>query len=182
MIDLPITSSMRSNQKGFSLIEVLVALLIISFGLLGVAGMQALSISNTSVADFRSLAALQASSMAAAMSSNEGYWQTPLATTSVTVIGTTISGTGLTNSSTVCSSTLCTATQMAEFDLQNWGQTLAAVLPNGYGTINCSLPANAPVTCQIYVYWSEKTYAQNQVSTASSTGNPQYDFEMMVQP
>jgi type IV pilus assembly protein PilV len=177
------------NQRGFSLIEVLVALLVIAFGLLGVAGMQAVSISNTSVAGLRSIAAMQASSIAAAMSSNEGYWQTPGVVSSVTVIGSSISrtrgsGGSLASSSTTCvsSSTPCTPITMAEADLTTWGNTLATVLPNGYGTINCTYTANAPVTCQVLVYWSEKTYAQNQVSGVSSSASAQYDFEMMVQP
>lgn len=181
------TFSASRNQRGFSLVEVLVALLVIAFGLLGVAGMQALSIGNTSTANLRSIAALQASSMAAAMSSNEGYWQTPQTTTTVTVVGTTITGTGMATSAPstcVASSstpTACTALQMAEADLSTWGQTLAAVLPNGTGTINCTLPANQPVFCQIVVTWTEKNYAQNQVSSLTNASF-QHDFEMTVQP
>ncbi len=171
----------QKSRRGFTLIEVLIALLIISFGLLGVAGMQALSVGNTAVAEQRSIAALQASSIAAAMSANEGYWQTPSAPGTVTVIGSTLSG-GMSTSSTDCTAGICSSPQMAAYDVQTWGKTLKAILPNGYGTINCVQPSNAPVTCQIYIYWSEKAYAQNQASGASSTASSQYDFEMEVQP
>ncbi len=171
----------QKSSQGFTLIEVLIALLIISFGLLGVAGMQAMSVGNTAVAEQRSIAAMQASSIAAAMSANEGYWQTPSAPGTVTAIGSTLSG-GMSTTSSNCASSVCTAPQMAAYDLQTWGATLQSALPNGYGTINCLQPSNAPVTCQVYIYWSEKAYAQNQASGASATASSQFDFEMEVQP
>jgi type IV pilus assembly protein PilV len=183
------------RARGFSLLEVLVALLVISFGLLGIAGMQALSISNTSVAGFRSIAALQAASMAAAMSANEMYWQPniPLGSTVATATATTVSGStvsssdsSLNGSSAVCTyagSGSCTPAAMAAYDLQKWGATLASVLPNGTGAINCvQATATKSATCQIVVYWVEKSLVQNQVAGASATAGNKYDFEMMVEP
>ncbi len=64
------------HSQGFSLVEVMVALVVLSIGLLGIAKMQALSLSSTTIASMRSLAALEASSLAAAMHENRGYWAT----------------------------------------------------------------------------------------------------------
>src|SRR6201987_2468405 len=64
----------RADSRGFSLVEVLVAVVVICTGLLGIAKLQALSLSNTSTARLRSLAALEAASLASAMHSNRQYW------------------------------------------------------------------------------------------------------------
>lgn len=56
--------SVSGQQKGFSLIEVLIAVLILAIGLLGVAAVQYLSIQRTTDANLRSLATLQAQSIA----------------------------------------------------------------------------------------------------------------------
>jgi type IV pilus assembly protein PilV len=173
------------RDRGFSLIEVLIALLVISFGLLGVAGMQALSISNTGVAGYRSIAALQASSLAAAMEANQGYWanstQVTLGTLT-TVNNTTISG-GNFSGGVNCSTSSCNPMQMASYDLQNWGATLASVLPNGYGTVICTNQPNGIPICQIMIYWVEKAYAQNQSSTGvAANAGTTFHLEMTVQP
>lgn len=56
--------SSRSVQRGFSLIEVLVAVLILAIGLLGVAGVQVISMQNTSNANLRTQATIHAQDMA----------------------------------------------------------------------------------------------------------------------
>lgn len=53
-----------SQQEGFSLIEVLIAVLILAIGLLGVAGVQYLSMQRTTDANLRSHANLQVQSIA----------------------------------------------------------------------------------------------------------------------
>ena len=54
-------------------------------GLLGLAKMEALAISSTSVASSRSLAAIEASSLAAAMHANPGYWAAGIAPPSIVI-------------------------------------------------------------------------------------------------
>ena len=79
---------MRQRAHGFSLIEVLVALLVISIGLLGIAKMQALALSNTNGGRMRALAAIEAASLAATMQAERNYWgQLTANPTSVTVTG-----------------------------------------------------------------------------------------------
>jgi len=64
-------------SQGFSLLEVMVALVVLSVGLLGVVKLESVAYSSTNVASKRSLAALQAASLAAAMHVNRGYWNSP---------------------------------------------------------------------------------------------------------
>src|SRR5690349_21912373 len=81
----------RSAAAGFSLVEVMVAVVVICVGLLGIAKMQALSLSNTTTSRQRALAAMQAASIASAMHSNREYWagdfQLSAAAPSVTLSG-----------------------------------------------------------------------------------------------
>ena len=80
------------QSRGFSLIEVMVALIVLSVGLLGVAKMQALSLSSTTISNKRSMAAIEAASLAAAMHVNRGYWNAAdAAAAKIAVAGTTVS-------------------------------------------------------------------------------------------
>lgn len=63
-----------AGVRGFSLVEVMVAVVVICVGLLGIAKMQALALSNSNTSRLRSLAAIEAAGLAAAMHSNREYW------------------------------------------------------------------------------------------------------------
>lgn len=63
---------MNRKQRGLTMIEVLVALLVLAVGLLGVAGMQTVSMQQTQGADRRSVAVLHAQTMADEIRSNRG--------------------------------------------------------------------------------------------------------------
>jgi len=60
----------RSNQAGVSMIEILVSIVIICFGLLGVAGLLTTGIKNTQVSQLRTQASFLAYDMADRMRSN----------------------------------------------------------------------------------------------------------------
>jgi type IV pilus assembly protein PilV len=80
--------SSRTRARGFSLIEVLVALLVISIGLLGIAKMQGLVLSNTNGGRLRALAAIEAASLAASMDGERNYWGKLTTQLNITVLGT----------------------------------------------------------------------------------------------
>ena len=73
------------RARGFSLVETLVALIVICVGLLGIAKMQALALSNMTTSRLRALAAFEAAGLAAAMHSNRAYWANTPANFTVTV-------------------------------------------------------------------------------------------------
>lgn len=182
------------RQTGFSLLEVLVALVIIASGLMGMAGMNALAINNTSVARVRTIAALHAESLAASMGANATYWSGMLntgqtsnytpPTASFTVIGNTLGNTTLNGKSADCSSATCTPDEMAAYDLKQWGTNLAAQLPNGRGSIVCALTAATKTyTCKITITWTEKNLALRQASgTLSNTSVANTSYQLVVQP
>lgn len=186
----------RVAQRGFSLIEALVALLVISIGLLGVAGLQALAVNNTHTASLRSIAAIEAANMAAYMGANPAFWA-QVAPSSVTVVygsATPFSGAGASTLNgqlpSSCTSTQCTNYQMAAWDLNNWGRDLAQQLPAGRGGVQCKGSTGAvsnPYTCIINVQWQEKSLSLNVTGTSTTSAAPapsttMQTYSMVTQP
>ena len=143
------------RQSGFSMLEVMIALVILMFGLLGIGRLQLLAVNNTEVGRYHGLATMLASSMAAAMKANLTYWKTP--PNNITVNKTTITGGPPTYGGT-CINVACTSAQMAYFDLSQWGTALSGTLPVGTATIACNNSV-APAVCTITVNWMEKNVA-----------------------
>jgi len=169
------------TSRGFGLIEVMIAVVVVAIGLLGFAKMQALALGSTHNSGTRSLIALQAAALAGAMRANEAYWAAGLAPASFTVTGSTVSDTTLAGLTTDCTAGTCTPAQLAAFDVKNWGTSLAALFPNSSGTIACSTVVGSPVTCTITVSWSEKTVAIN-AATASGSAPATLNYALLVQP
>lgn len=154
-----------NTQSGASMIEVLVAFLVVMAGLLGMAGMQVMAVSNTEIARYNMMATLFASNMAAKMQVNRVFWG-ELPPEVVSVNGATV--TGVNGPTSVnCVSSSCSASEMAYYDLRVWGQSLlgsvdgvvaAQGLPGGNGQITCSR-ASFPVVCAVTIFWTEKNIA-----------------------
>jgi len=168
----------RSGCAGFSLIEVMVALIIISIGLLGIAKIQALAYASTGTASQRALAAIEAASLASAMRANRNYWSvTPAALTVTFKNGAiTASTDGSLQAATQCQQGAggfagpCTSNGLAAFDLQSWITALNGLLPNSSGSVVCTeVGAVPPIGCTIQLTWSERTIA---LQGAISTGGP----------
>jgi type IV pilus assembly protein PilV len=180
----------HAASRGFSLVEVMIALIVICVGLLGIAKLEALMLSSTGTSRLRSLVAVQAESLAAVMHGNRDYWDNSANgtfTLTATESGgtTTFGGTPAALASEAqappsCQETspgtasppTCTAPQdMAAFDLSQWAGSgsgtaatgMASVLQNSTTTIGCApnAAANNVVTCTITITWNEKTIAAN---------------------
>jgi type IV pilus assembly protein PilV len=161
-----------SGARGFSLIEVLVSLVVVSVGLLGIAKMQALAYASTGVASDRSLAAIEASSLASSMHANRSYWATGVGANTVTVNKTTITSSdpalvAVTNCTT-SGSAPCTPSAVAAYDVQSWVTALAAILTNDQASVLCATGA-VPVTCVITITWSENAVAIDSQEAAAAT-------------
>lgn len=185
----PRAPARRSN--GFTLIEVLIALLVISVGLLGLAKMDALAISNTQISSSRSLIALQATSMAAAMQGNKGYWAAGVGPSSFSTAGTAVTdATGvLSQTVSTCASAsapstpVCTPAQLAAYDVQAWAAGMAALFPSYAANFTCQNVVGAPVSCAIEITWSEKYVALNRTTTTGSAAQTAtHSYFLHVQP
>ena len=163
-----------NTMRGFSLIEVMVALIIIAVGMLGIAKMQALALSTTESSGTRSLVAIEAASLAATMHTNRDYWVSgpPAATTNVSIVtqtaGTptiTIDTFGTQNCATTAA---CTANQVAAYDTWQWATALAKVVPAAAVVIAC--PAGVtPVACTIQISYQENVTSTNNATAAVSS-------------
>ena len=186
-MQLRFATRFRHRSAGFSLVEVMVALVIVSIGLLGLAKMESLALSSTSVAGSRSIAALQASSLAAAMHANPGYWAAGVApaTTSISYIGglLTITDPGLAAPATCTTAGTgsCVPGTMAAYDVQQWAAAVKSVLPGYLATVNCTITVGTPVTCTIQIQWSEGAVAGNSAQT-NLAGLNQPTYTLFVQP
>ena len=122
-----IMGSRRARQSGFSLLEVLVAVLIMSIGLAGLAGMQALGVKNNHSAYHRSQATVLAYDMADRMRANTStvgnYLTSHMTLTSANIQADCQSTSG------------CTAVNLAKNDLYEWRTALNAALPFPTGEI-----------------------------------------------
>jgi type IV pilus assembly protein PilV len=186
-------SRVPAPSAGFSLIEVMVAVLIISIGLLGIAKMQALSLSNTGNSRLRALAAVEAGSIASTMQADRDYWTTvPVVGTDLTatITGPTVTaasdGTLTTTQACTGPTTNCTVAQMASYDLQTWATSLNAVIPKETVSIDCALPsATVTVTCTITISWTENLVNSNSAQTVNATTQAALQtptYTLVVQP
>jgi type IV pilus assembly protein PilV len=191
----------RSCIAGFSLVEVMVAVVVICVGLLGIAKMQALALSNTTTSRLRALAAIEAAGLASAMHSNREYWAgaTPPVTTTFNAAGTGLfastdaalqaaanaalpgglnpdavqSCVGTANAVAICGGP-AGVINLAAFDLARWSVSLNALLPNPQSTVNCTFVAGggAPASCTILLSWNEKTVAMTRQEAQQEANNP----------
>jgi type IV pilus assembly protein PilV len=190
----------HAPDAGFTLVEVLVSVIVIAIGLLGIAKLEALAFSNTGVSSLRSLAAIEASSLAAVMHGDRVFWGTANPTNPCTVASPcTVAETGTTpaitfgtvgslTSPTVCTTAsttpaACSPTVLAEYDFFQWGTALSSVLPNASASVTCT--TTTPVECQIVITWEESRSAAVGTTRTSSGGaasmnTPQY--VVFVQP
>ena len=132
------------TQTGFTLLEVLIAMLLLAIGLLGLAALQTTNIRNNLAAYNHGQATQLLYDMSDRMRANTT--QHPWDATNITVVSLY----NIANSNnhgtytTACTTaTGCTRAQLAVNDLIEWDNTIAATLPMGRGSIT---PSSNPVT------------------------------------
>lgn len=119
-----IQNSTHSGQSGFTLLEILVSVFVLSIGLLGLASLQVTALRNDQSAFMRTQATILAYDLADRMRANKnavtsGFYNPANAAT--TAACTTTAG--------------CTIQEMAQTDLQQWLDNISAYLPAGDGWV-----------------------------------------------
>ncbi len=127
------------RQAGVGLIEVLVALVIASFALLGFAGLQMASLRYQKVAQFRSLASQYSADIADRVRANVAGAKNNNYKTADTYPANTAPG--VTN----CTSD-CTPEQIAGQDIYNWRVALGSAIAGGWGSIDGDVTNGFTVT------------------------------------
>ena len=147
--------SLIVSNRGMSLLEVLVAIVVLSLGLMGLAGLQAASLRNNQTAYYRSIATQQAYDMADRMRANLAGVRAG----DYSALGTNIPA------DPGCFNAGCSAANMAVTDHMQWNTNNAVLLPGGQGSVQCvDGAAGAGCTAStgnwafdITVSWAERT-------------------------
>jgi len=165
------TPNPRNRQAGVSLVEVLVSALIVSIGLVGVAGLQVASLKNNQTALMRSQATSLAYDLADRMRSNvtgasAGFYDPDNAALT-----------------TGCGSTTgCSTQQLSEHDLAEWQAALSATLPMGEGVVCIDSTPNdgsraATPACDatgtqfsVKLWWDENSDGEITVDSTNTDG------------
>ena len=153
----------NSCQRGFTLLEVLIALLVLSIGLLGLAALQTTGLRSNQMASMRTLATQFTYDITDRMRSNPAG----------VANGVYVVALGVTpNASTLPWTATDTPTTTALNDLTDWRSNIANRLPQGTSDITVcdttTLPACAEVTHIVTVYWNE---SRRDTTTLPATFN-----------
>ena len=136
-------SPAKGRQRGFTLIEILISLMILAVGFLGLAALQTNSVQGSQATYFRTQADLLINDLAERMRSNRaGSSAQAYAFTGGAAPSGAACGAGAT----------CTSGELAAADLNEWVTWVQAALPAGDAVVS-SLGANF---WQIRVMWDER--------------------------
>jgi type IV pilus assembly protein PilV len=166
----------RLRQRGVSLIEVLVAVLVFSLGLIGLAGLIVMSTRSTHVGYLRTQATFLANSMAERMSANPAALWTNGYDNAAYPVAAASAGCDT-------AATACNPANVALHDQQIWSGQLKAFLPNPSASIKCdatkvsynpggNLSQRPPYggNCLMIISWTERGAGdQNNRAAAPQT-------------
>ena len=141
----------RRAHRGFTIVEVLVSLVVLSMGLLGIAKLILLTARSTDSAYLRSQATELAYGILDDMRANR---QTAVAHGYDTSMTTAPTAAGS------CIDTACSPTDMALYDVYIWkrrlGVSTGGALPLGQGSITTTTTAAATTTAVVIVQWDDE--------------------------
>jgi type IV pilus assembly protein PilV len=147
-MDAKRTDISGNGQKGFSMLEILITLVIIAIAMLGTAGLQLNAMRLNKGSQFRTQAIFMASDLAERMEANRsaavlGTYEIAL-TSAVAAAGTD------------CSAASCNAAALAAWDISQWGQSISNLLPQASWSITQTTPGN-PSTYSIVINWIDRS-------------------------
>lgn len=143
-----------SSQRGVSLIEALVALMVLALGVMGMAGIQTRTLVESRTTNSRALTLQMADDLLDRMQGNSAIRLNPPAVNPYVV------GWGALAAPPVdCFTAVCNGAQLAAFDLTQWKAALARVLPAGDAQVFQSNTDSAQFG--VLIGWTE-TQAKNQ--------------------
>ena len=154
----------KRTDQGFSLLEVLIALVILSVGLLGLAAMQAEGLRGSSFALQRTEVVRVVNDLADRMRANAGG----LASYVIAQSNDGSAGQNLNCADAPSTVALdCTAAQMAAHDIWNWKQAILALNPADRlqmrGQVTASTVVGAANRYVIEVTWVDRVGSNNEV-------------------
>lgn len=172
----------RKAQNGFTLVEALVAILVFSIGLMGMAGLMVVSVKTNHSAYLRTQATFLAQSLADRIRSNRAAINAYNGAYSLATAG----------SDPCAGGTVCSFAQVVERDRALWSRQLGDLLPNGAARVNCDgvslgLARHAgsdPYTglCTVTITWSESSLQRGTDLEAGDATPTDQTFAWVFQP
>lgn len=159
----------QNTQRGFSLIEVLVAVLVISIGLVGLAGMQLVGLKGNQQSFSKNQAAHHAQALLERMRANPvavidgDYVKTMTVTSCNAAPGTNCNA----------ASSICNATQIATYDIYQSFCGLSNAAPGGIvaDLSQSQLDITCPIDCKtgvaIQLAWNEQVLGREAASSVA---------------
>jgi len=133
--------SKRALITGFTLVEVMVALAVVSIGMLGIASLYTQTLGAARTAQYRSQAVNLLADMADRIRANR-------------IGGAAYAGAPANNNCGLTGGASCSPAELAAYDLFTWGESVEALLPGGNWSVSRTL-ATAPPTYTVTVEWEE---------------------------
>lgn len=155
------SSSLNTGQRGFSLVEVLVALLVLSIGLLGLAALQTTSLKYNTDSYTRTQSTILAYDIIDRMRLNPtgvsaGDYDAATSTDAASRVST-YNGCKSSASGCKCDAITadCNTTKLATFDLGKWYERLAATLPEASSNL-ATISRTSTNKVTITIRWKER--------------------------
>ncbi|KQX29543.1 type IV pilus modification protein PilV [Variovorax sp. Root434] len=140
----------RGSQAGFSLIEAMVAVLVLSFGLLALAGLQLRVLADSAGASNLNMAVQLAGDMADRIRAN---LVTGATADSPYVADWSPASAAAPERSCAGADASCSAVELAAYDLWNWKRTVASALPGGLADMQGKAAAGGLLF--MHIAWDE---------------------------
>jgi type IV pilus assembly protein PilV len=134
LIASPATALPFARQRGFTMVEALVTVLVFAIGLMGVIGLQTLALSSTTISNQRNDATVLALDMADRMRANLAAVNSGVGTGYDVAVAASNSCRAV-YADAVAAAGACTSDQLAADDLYDWLTQIQQVLPNGAGAV-----------------------------------------------
>jgi type IV pilus assembly protein PilV len=143
-----------ADERGFTMLEILITLFLLTLWLLASAGVQSASLQFNKAAQFRTQAVYFATDLAERMQANKAGATAGSYAYSGPSAGTV----------TDCTTAACSPDELAAFDLDEWTTRVTAALPSGSVTVTPDAVGN-PVTYTIFIQWvdrrNDRTYSDS---------------------
>jgi type IV pilus assembly protein PilV len=174
-----IRSRVGTKDRGFTLIEVLVSLVVLAVGLLGLAMLQTTGLRYNTNSYSRTQATYLAYDIAERMRANVPAFQagnydiSPSSANSIAT-STSYSCNQPSNNNCTCDTSTCSNTALAQYDLGQWYYRLDTLLPGAKDAANLGTPQRATITrtnnaATITIYWLEQNRNGNSTSATTPT-------------
>ncbi len=165
----------QPRQYGFSMVEILVTMLIISIAVLGSAGLQVYAMKTNLGGQYRNQAVFLLNDVVERMKANKAY-----AVSATTSYGDNASSAGMT---TDCYAAPCSAGALAAYDIAKWQAAILAVLPQGTGTVTQTTAGTAttPASYTVTISWVDRKTNTKYAATGAAQPSEIFSITTNIQ-